>query len=483
MVGRSFLSATGKDRSPQVVASGNGQRSRMHASTSGHSAAAGQSPEPIAIGPSSVARPPSPHRSRPTGDRARLSSGNEFASHGRHESALAQAVKHSDLRALVQDQERGRGRPPSPFGARRDSSRSFVGISALGAAGELSRTETGRDGSGALSGGPRGRSPSLRRSSVAGVTEPVSPRLGSTSKLPPSSNRRLSSLATYTGLLGSQSATAGEGFRAQSPELRYTLDRRGSVPGVAPSATAARKPSGTIPQLARRLSGSSLRPSSPAPPGFKTSSRLGAAVPSLSPITTTSHAGSGGGGLFGSRGGGATSRATSPSPVPGGLVRAASPSPRSPPSRPAAPSHRSPSPARGSQADKTARAPSPGPLVIRGFDVPGGSSGLAAVRSPSAPLDTSLPANDTRPSGLRRADTGPAVRPPSALVDRGAEQRLEVRASRDFERIDEYYASRYAAARTGGYTSGMYGGSAVRDQRVKKREAEERLRRGYDRAA
>ena len=86
------------------------------------------------------------------------------------------------------------------------------------------------------------------------------------------------------------------------------------------------------------------------------------------------------------------------------------------------------------------------------------------------------------------------------MVDRTADQRLEIRASRDFERIDKYYSARYAAAMDAQQRAEseaaslrqqlLLGGPAMtsgsgsgRECRAEKRLAEERLRRGYDRMA
>ena len=117
------------------------------------------------------------------------------------------------------------------------------------------------------------------------------------------------------------------------------------------------------------------------------------------------------------------------------------------------------------------------------------------------------PGFDTGGGGLvnTKSAAGPITRPRSSLVDRTADQRLEIRASRDFERIDEYYSARYAAAAAAAAAVDaqqraeseaaslwqlqqlgvpMSGSSASgRERRAEKRLAEERLRRGYDRMA
>ncbi|GAA5834263.1 hypothetical protein JCM11251_000586 [Rhodosporidiobolus azoricus] len=191
-----------------------------------------------------------------------------------------------------------------------------------------------------------------------------------------------------------------------------------------------------------------------------------------------------------------------PSPArPSGLVRAASPGPSvvSPSSPPSAHS----------------------PRIVRGFDAPSTSSlarrlsltsrSSAAARSPSpgrrdqpiyAPSSTALsrgrsasqsshhpsvshqnqlppgastyppsspPHHGPRPSLVPHTHHSPLTRPRSSLTNPHLDQRLEVRASRDFEQLDEYYERRSRVGR------------GEEGQRKQRREAEERLRRGYDR--
>ncbi|GAA5986360.1 hypothetical protein JCM10908_003723 [Rhodotorula pacifica] len=522
------------------------------------SPARARSPVPVVVKPIPISKPTS---AAPPSSRLHLAHQNlpkrpAEEPQASRESTLAQAIRHNDLRALVQNQERARSlarkpRPASPSTLREGSrARARVAIPSLvagGVVGSASGGEEGGAGESETSGGSvdvpvsdmreQLRSSSSSRPALAVMTShtgtaPTSPvlSLGVTSRLPPSTNRRLSSLATYTGVLpGHQDQQQQQQYpppqqpvrsmsaRAPSPELHYSL----SLAGRRVSAPPAPRPV-TTHRRSSSASGAHARPPSPAPPGFKTSSRIGSGgggIEGFSPISPPkgedqSYEGTGLARRASRASSIARARSPSPSVAPRGLVRAASPSPRSPP------------PPRPTAVPPTrARAPSPesirhtasstqdrlggvtgGPLVVRGFDAP--STVLQIARPPSpAPsaaarsirsAKTGRPHNSTQDgnsiAAAAAAAAGPIVRPRSSLLDRTADQRLEVRASRDFERIDEYYAARYAAAAVGlagredgiaaapaaGGKSGSGRGSG-REQRAEKRLAEERLRRGYDR--
>ncbi|POY74020.1 hypothetical protein BMF94_2831 [Rhodotorula taiwanensis] len=311
------------------------------------------------------------------------------------------------------------------------------------------------------------------------------------------STRRSSSLTTYTGVLPGQAPARSRSARAASPELRYSIPlagRRTSAPPVTPGLSTLVAAAAPVAKLERRLSTTAGRPPSPAPPGFKTSLRpLGAARAGLSPISPP--AASAASKLPASIGS-TSSRARSRSPAPRGLVRAASPSPTtSPPvvrARAAAPTSSSVRSASPESAHAASPSPAPAvaqaPVIIRGFDLPSSGSaprqGLSAL-PPSPSMSARTLGLGIRSSRIHHGPAGPIVRPPSALLDRTADQRLEVAASRDFERIDDYYAARYAAAEAAAQAGepGRYAtsGTTSREQRMQKRAAEERLRRGYDR--
>ncbi|GAA5868815.1 hypothetical protein JCM3774_003906 [Rhodotorula dairenensis] len=257
--------------------------------------------------------------------------------------------------------------------------------------------------------------------------------------------------------------------RAASPELRYSLsiaDRRGSAP-PAPRPFLGKRLSTSLNSSGSGGGGAHTRPPSPAPPGFKTSSRRGSGgggIDGFSPISLrTEEASPTSTVMFARRAsvaafGRGRSPSPTPAPTPRGLVRAASPSPCFLPPRAQSPSPKAPS------AASMATDPPPndgiardGPLIVRGFDAPAlGPKIGSRPSSPSAMSSTTLrskrsSSNMTRGgrsscggsgsdgSGARSA--GPIVRPRASLLDRTADQRLEVRASRDFEQIDEYYAT------------------------------------------
>ncbi|BGP14898.1 hypothetical protein JCM10213_003745 [Rhodosporidiobolus nylandii] len=303
---------------------------------------------------------------------------------------------------------------------------------------------------------------------------------------------RMSSLASYTGLpqpptlAGLQLA---EGYPAvkTTEEVRYSLSglnlaRRGSAPGSIAAGRAPSPAPGALspvsPLTSSSAYGQGRRSNSPAGPRPS-----GLVAPAASSPYTGSAGTPGTASLLGSSSGGGSLRRP-PSPAASGLGRSSS--------------ARAPSPARSSLLSSgggSARAPSPGragssggggPTVVKGFDAPrppspglagGGrhASSLARSRSAShtsyhAPPSLSHAGASTYPQSSPLSSAGgTTTRPRSRLANPGLDQRLEVRASRDFEALDEYYERR------------REGGRREEQERRERREAEERLRRGYDR--
>ncbi|GAA6001229.1 uncharacterized protein JCM10292_006967 [Rhodotorula paludigena] len=448
-------------------------------------------------------------------------------SHARRESALAAAIRHNDPSALRAERRRAEVVDSrlmhSRFGgvddealiveasSDGDSGESFeVGVVDTGAAGlpTASRVARAPSSTRAAPGG-------LRSSSALAPQAPVQLRY--------SSGRRLSSLATYEGL-PVPPALRGGASGATELELNYSLDalRSGAAAGEG-GAGVRRGSSG-----GRRMSSSSaVRPPSPVPEGFRTS---------ISPLTRSTLVGasiaapprrpsSPGPGMMGS----SVRRGSSPArPVPSGVVGAASPALSSAGAFSTVESvRRAPSPARGaaSGGNALASSASPGlrparpaspsrgtaesassPRVVRGFDPPGRAPsparGAASLGAPALVRRGSFSASTTSPrpphahshstpatlaappQGETRYGASPATRPRSHLADSHADERLEVQASRDFAVIDDYYLSRRRARGDeqragGGGGRGEVGRSEARENR---REAEERLRKGYDRA-
>ncbi|CDR49160.1 RHTO0S23e01948g1_1 [Rhodotorula toruloides] len=301
--------------------------------------------------------------------------------------------------------------------------------------------------------------------------------------------RRLSSLASYTGLPGPPQGSGAGAGGAGGDELRYSLAsfRSSYAQGQAQAQGLGRRPS---------VGGSGIvRPPSPAPEAF--------ARGTVGPLTSSGGAAGevkrgrresvvlGQGSLAAlastTTGGGTARRAPSPARphahAPGasgasGLVRSASTS------RQSQNAARSPSPA-------PAPARGDSPRVVRGFDPPLASSSqrapsparfvggaASAVSPPSASAShlsarrASLSATPTsalysRPSTSSNttvSPTSPLTRPRSRLANPQSDQHLEVAASRDIAALDAYYYSRQR--------------EGLREGR---REAEERLRVGYDR--
>ncbi|KAJ8294409.1 hypothetical protein OF846_002266 [Rhodotorula toruloides] len=301
--------------------------------------------------------------------------------------------------------------------------------------------------------------------------------------------RRLSSLASYTGLPGPPQGSGAGAGGAGGDELRYSLAsfRSSYAQGQAQAQGLGRRPS---------VGGSGIvRPPSPAPEAF--------ARGTVGPLTSSGGAAGevkrgrresvvlGQGSLAAlastTTGGGTARRDPSPARphahTPGasgasGLVRSASTSRQS--------AARSPSPA-------PAPARGDSPRVVRGFDPPlalssgqrapsparfgggGAGAGAGAVSPPASShlsarrMSTSStlytrPSTTTSTSTTAASPTSPLTRPRSRLANPQSDQHLEVAASRDIAALDAYYYSRQR--------------EGLREGR---KEAEERLRVGYDR--
>ncbi|GAA5988810.1 hypothetical protein JCM11641_004860 [Rhodosporidiobolus odoratus] len=299
--------------------------------------------------------------------------------------------------------------------------------------------------------------------------------------------RRKSSLANYTGLpqpptvapLAGEAGGRGGTFRYSLGGLTLGgaggargmggMERRASIAttGMRPPSPAA----GALRPVAPLTSSDrARRPSSPS--GHRPSGLVGAASSFVG-------SGSGSGSTPGTNSllGSSTSTAGSamrrpPSPSGGRTLSSHAPSA----------SVRSPSPARTG-----------GPRIIRGFNAP--SSPPSALRAPSparhalsstsppgaTPLSRSRSASHSGhiiPSLTAGASTfAPSsstaahstTRPRSRLANRGLDQQLEIRASRDFAALDDYYEKRRER------------GTRDEAERRVRKEAEERLRKGYDR--
>ncbi|GAA6029576.1 hypothetical protein JCM8097_000946 [Rhodosporidiobolus ruineniae] len=402
-----------------------------------------------------------------------------------------------------------------------------------------------------------------------------------------SNGRRMSSLATYTGL-------------PQPPELA-NLDRGRSLglglggPLTSPGAAASGRedlrysiPASTSASMSGR------RPPSPAGNALKPVlplTRTEPAVPTTSSLRRPPSPARAGGGLFGGLtrrasspvgtrpsaasllgGGGGNGGATPSTPGTSSLLSSSSAALGRSSSTSTSSARRAPSPARttsyglltpgssvvrapspgggmrslGGRASGMVRAASPGPSpgsppssaygaggggggegsgprIVRGFDAPAGggegshphatpspsyrfgtalsrgrsaSQSTAGVSHPSSPSSSSASAIP-RPSlpgfSSPSATAHTTTRPRSRLANRQLDERLEIRASRDFQALDEYYDAR---------RRGRSGASAVEmaeravegewdeaeraqrrreEERRARREAEERLRKGYDR--
>ncbi|GAA5945188.1 hypothetical protein JCM3775_003691 [Rhodotorula graminis] len=337
-----------------------------------------------------------------------------------------------------------------------------------------------------------------------------------------SSGRRLSCLATYEGL-PIPTPMRGRPAGAAEPELEYSLHGlRGGSSASTGERPRVRRISSSAPGPQQQPSPVAHRPSSPAPEGFKSGgmSPLTRAIGGMSTAAAPRRPSSPGPGIgLGAR------RASSPvGPRPSGLVAAAGASPSSAGgagsyrgSQGSGSVRRAPSPSPGARSSTLVgsssavtspprpRAPSPartasGTKVVYGFDAPARpasptpsrpshmttphalarppSPSLAARHAHSAPV---VPTHDHLPGTPTPHSHATVTRPRSRMADQHADERLEVLASRDFAVLDEYYSSRRRGGGGGG-RDGERGQRPKGERREGKREAEERLRRGYDRS-
>ncbi|BGP38883.1 hypothetical protein JCM10449v2_002821 [Rhodotorula kratochvilovae] len=446
--------------------------------------------------------PPPPQTSAPIP----ISPTSPSAHAHRRESALAAAIRTGDAGALRAERRRtemldsrlvhaSAGAGAGDDGSEEGSGESYeveIVDTRGGASGGLVRAASG---SSRASGGTVGRNGA---GGNGGLAKPL-PRFAT--------GRRLSCLATYEGLpippqLRGGHSVGGSSVHEPEPELNYSLHglrlgasggaperprvRRLSSSAPPPQQAMHRPPSpapeafkSSVSPLTRSTSGAPRRPSSPGP-GMGTGVRRASSPAGPRPsglVAAAPSPGSGGGSAFGS-----VRRAPSPSPGGGNGLRGSSLAAHSSTvSSSPRPSHaRAPSPARG---------PGGTPRIVHGFDAPArppspsrSSSASPLTRhgtypsshAPSAGRHASSHGHSHSSPSLPYSPSPPSshattTRPRSRLADARADEHLEVLASRDFAVIDEYYSSRRGRERRG-------------ERREVKREAEERLRRGYDRS-
>ncbi|GAA6018408.1 hypothetical protein JCM10207_000883 [Rhodosporidiobolus poonsookiae] len=541
---------------------GGGRARRLSLSSPSPLASSARRSHPIPISPTE-----SPHAS-PSALHARH---HPPHGQGQGETTLARALRHNDP-SLIRD-ERARLAPSQAHaygGRRREESSDGSGS---GESYDVPIVDVSRAGTVRSSGWSSGGGTVLPPSSGAG---------GLVGGVRYSNGRRMSSLATYTGLpqppqlVGIGGVGGGVVSAREEPALRYSLSglgaaggkreaspgpgagaggRRASISGGSGSGIVRVPTPGagpTRPVAPLSLSKPGRAPSPSPGPGLAALHTRRASSPTgprpgpglLMPASLTTGTGSvSGSALSSTPGSGSAALRRAPSPargrsgslasggaVPTGMVRAASPGPARLSSYSSYSSGgggvRAPSPGRGLGSPPSAHGG--GPRVVRGFDAPtspvspshpasalaagaksgrapsparapsfsssaasysrGRSGSLSSASRPSlgsSSLATSPPLPHPSHTGSGSASTYPpsstpssaaagsgshtTTRPRSRLANPLLDERLEIRASRDFKALDGYYERRAAAGR--------------RDERERRErsEAEERLRRGYDR--
>ncbi|GAA5861808.1 hypothetical protein JCM8547_008559 [Rhodosporidiobolus lusitaniae] len=566
-------SAASPSHAPHPSSSSSSAPRTRRLSLSGSSSTPLQRSAPIPISPTS------PPRSSPSGGaKDRISHrdrGLVGAGGGARETNLAQAIRYNDPH-LLRREAQAHGRLES------SSSSSAAGAKRGGKAVREDAGSEGSDGSGESYDVPiidtsRAGGQALTAAALSGLGKVPTSGAGKVGGVKYSNGRRMSSLATYTGLpqppclvpggvsggaIGHGNG-AGGGGRGEGEGFQYSLgglSRTGSSGGarrasISTGMVRPPSPAGNALKSVHPLTssttgggGATRRPPSPARTALGAGLRRASTPTGSRPLPSQllpSHFAGGEGSTPGTASllssssalasASSLSRSTSGLGTPsstsaGGSASRRPPSPAGGRGRPssslaqsahASRSVRAPSPARPSGLVRAASpGPAGGPRIIRGFDAPSSpplSFPSSSTRSPSPSrhslhhnLSTSshtphlqhgsnthlsrarsasrsssvhrqpllLPGASTYPPSPTVSSPTASTRPRSGLANPHLDERLEIAASRDFEALDDYYERRRYRERD---REREGTGESKEEERRIRREAEERLRRGYDR--